>query len=224
LPGTPTVENLTAAHNGTYALPVDADRLAACVGGSGPPAWSNAYLSDRRRSEGGLLLDSAAVAVTGAFGPGKSSVVEEMAGVLERAELSYAALDLDWLWWFDADGIRGDARRQILMTNLSAVLGNYLEAGVERFLMAWAIKDAVDLDLLRGAVPMPLHVVRLTVPLDVIRTRLSSSPTTDRQRDLAVAERWIAKGTGTDISDIEVNNDRPIRHVANDILHWLGWL
>jgi hypothetical protein len=169
-------------------------------------------------------LDSLAVAITGTYGAGKSSVVEEMAGVLERAELSYAALDLDWLWWFGADGLQDDARRQVLMANLSAVLGNYLEAGVERLLMAWAIKDAADLSLLRTAVPVPLRVVRLTVPIDVIRTRLSSSPTTDRQRDLAVAERWVARGTGIDVGDIEVSNDRPIRHVAGDILDWLGWL
>ena len=41
--------------------------------------------------------------VTGAFGSGKSSVVEEIAELLERAGLSYAAIDLDWLMWFDAD-------------------------------------------------------------------------------------------------------------------------
>jgi hypothetical protein len=170
------------------------------------------------------LLNTAAVAVTGAYGSGKSSVVEEMAGMLERAELSYAALDLDWLSWFDAAGLQEGAGRRVLMANLAAVLDNYLEVGVERILMAWAIENAADLGLLRSAVPMPLRVVRLAAPIEEIRARLSSSPTTDRRHDLAVAERWLAEGTGTDIGDVEIDSDRPVRHVATDILQWLGWL
>lgn len=182
------------------------------------------HLVDRVLGEGEILQDPMAVAVTGAFGAGKSSVVEEMAAVLELAELPYAALDLDWLWWFDAGEGGRAARRQVLMTNVSAVVGNYLDVGVKRFLMAWAMEDARDLDSLRKAVSMPLGVVRLTVPPDVIRARLSSSPTTGRQSDLAVAEQWIARGTGTNIADIEISNDRPISLVANDILQWLNWL
>jgi hypothetical protein len=44
------------------------------------------------------------VLATGVYGSGKSSVVEEIAGLLEDAGLSYGAIDFDWLKWFDAEG------------------------------------------------------------------------------------------------------------------------
>jgi len=172
-----------------------------------------------------VLRDVDAVVVTGVYGSGKSSVVEEVADVLEQRGSAYAAMDLDWLWWFDAGQLTRDERRQVLMSNLSAVVDNYTAVGVERFLMAWAIESGADLNALRATMPMPLRVVRLTVPLDVIRSRLSSTATTARLRDdLAIAERWTANGTGTDLGDLEISNNRPLRQVANDIVSWLGWL
>jgi adenylylsulfate kinase-like enzyme len=42
-----------------------------------------------------------AVLLTGVYGSGKSTVVEEMASLLEERGAPYAALDLDWLAWFD---------------------------------------------------------------------------------------------------------------------------
>ena len=47
-----------------------------------------------------------AVLITGVFGSGKSSVAAELADLLEREGLSYAALDLDW--W---RGSKPEARR-----------------------------------------------------------------------------------------------------------------
>jgi hypothetical protein len=43
----------------------------------------------------------AGVLISGAFGTGKSSTAEEMATILEARGLAYAAMDLDWLAWFD---------------------------------------------------------------------------------------------------------------------------
>ncbi|MGH3144298.1 MAG: hypothetical protein ACRDTR_00680 [Rubrobacter sp.] len=42
-----------------------------------------------------------AVLITGVFGSGKTSVTEELADVLGERGVAYAALDLDWLAWFD---------------------------------------------------------------------------------------------------------------------------
>jgi len=61
----------------------------------------------------------AAVVVTGAYGTGKTSIVEEMADILEKAGRSYAAIDLDWLVWFEvphmdealSDRVRRQPRR-----------------------------------------------------------------------------------------------------------------
>ena len=80
--------------------------------------------------------DAAGVVLTGVYGVGKSSVVEEMAELLEQDAIAYGAIDVDWLWWFDAPGIGHEASRQVLFANLKSVVGNYLHAGVLRFLLA----------------------------------------------------------------------------------------
>lgn len=112
-----------------------------------------------------MSSDPVGVAVVGTYGTGKSAVVEEMAGILEAAQMSFAALDLDYLWWFEADGIDDAAYKDMLWENLAAVVGNYRRIGVKRFLMAWAAQDASDLAALRQTLSMPLHVVSLTVPI-----------------------------------------------------------
>ncbi|MGA7098522.1 MAG: hypothetical protein WB245_13235 [Acidimicrobiia bacterium] len=168
--------------------------------------------------------DPVAVLVTGAYGTGKSSVVEEMAGMLEAVDVSFAMLDLDYLWWFGAAGVGSAGHKEILWANLSAVVGNYRDVGVDHFLVAWAVEDERDLDALRRVMSMPMQVVTLSVPLDVISDRLSSSPATDRQRDLLTAQRWLADGTGQDLDGLLIDNRRPLREVAAEILGLIEWI
>jgi hypothetical protein len=67
--------------------------------------------------------DARAVVVTGAYGTGKSSLVEEIADILEHRRVRYGALDLDWLGWFDpgfGDGDH-DAGFPVKLKNVDAV-------------------------------------------------------------------------------------------------------
>jgi len=162
-----------------------------------------------------------AVLITGVFGAGKSSAAEEIADILEKQAASYAVLDLDWLAWFGPED--EVAYQRVLLQNLAAVVGNYSEAGIRRFVLAYAVPDAAQLEALKGALRMPVKVVRLTVSLSEIRRRLLSDVTTGRQDDLREAAAWLAASKGTDIEDMTMANDRPIREVAEDILDWLGW-
>lgn len=171
-----------------------------------------------------LVNDAAGAIVTGVFGVGKSSVIEEMAELLEHRGVSYGAIDVDWLWWFHVPEIDDASSRRILFSNLGSVVANYLDAGVVRFLLAWSIRDQRDLDALRKVLPFPLRVLRLTTPIEVIRSRLATEVSVGRQRDLRNAERWLRNGTGSDLAEESVSNDRPIREVANEILDLLGWL
>ncbi len=164
-----------------------------------------------------------ALLVTGAYGAGKTSVIDELAERMEDQGLSYGAIDLDWLLWFDAD--IDDARRQeVFLANLKAVAGNYRDAGVARLMLAGAIRDAQALDGLRAALPFPLRVVRLTLPLAATRTRLGSAVTSGRADDLAAATDWIAQDIGVGMEDIAVSNDRPLRETVQEITDWLGWM
>jgi chloramphenicol 3-O-phosphotransferase len=165
-----------------------------------------------------------AVLITGVYGSGKSSVAEEMAAVLEEHNAPYALLDLDFLAWFDTGGEGGPTEHRMMLRNLAAVVGNYLAVGVRFFVLAYAVRDGTVLDGIRATLPMPLKVVRLTVPLEKIGDRLSHNPTDGRGDDLREAAAWVAASYGVGLEDMTVPNDRPIREVDTDILDWLGWL
>jgi hypothetical protein len=164
-----------------------------------------------------------AVFLTGVYGSGKSSVVEEIASVLEERDVPYAALDLDWLAWFDAGWDDDAAEHRMMLKNLEGVVGNYLAADIPYLVLALSIETLADLESITAVLPMPLKVVRLTVPLETIRERLRSDVTTGRQVDLHWAGVWIDEGRGSGFEDFEVPNDRPIREVALDVLSRLGW-
>jgi gluconate kinase len=165
-----------------------------------------------------------AVLITGVFGSGKSSVAEEIADKLEERRLPYAALDLDWLAWASPGRDDEDAEHRMMLTNLIAVVRNYLTVGVRFFVLARAIRDHSKLHSLRAALSMPLTVVRLTVSLKEIERRLRSHVTTARKRDdLREAATWIEGSAGAGIEDLIVPNDRPIKEVAADIMNKVGW-
>lgn len=162
--------------------------------------------------------------ITGAYGTGKTSVVEEIAAILEDRDVRFGALDLDWLGWF-APAIQHDhsAGRPVKLKNVDAVVGNFYDTGVRRFALAGSIASTDELEGLRGALGMPLTVVRLTLAIEEIERRLSASVTAGRQDDLRVAREWLAEGRGEDIGDLVLENDRQIREVALDILSALRW-
>lgn len=164
-----------------------------------------------------------AVLLTGVYGAGKSSVAAEMATVLEERTTPYAALDLDWLSWFDAGSDDESAAFAMLLRNVSDVMGNYRAAGIERFILALSIETREELDGLSQAIGVPLTVIRLELPLEAIEERLRSDVTSGRELDLHRAGVWIENGTGVGLEDDVVRNDRPIRQVALDILDRLKW-
>ena len=162
------------------------------------------------------------VLITGTYGTAKSSVVEELAELLEDSGLPYGAIDLDWRMWFDAE-VDDERREKVFLENVAAVVGNYIDVGVERFLMALAIRDRAQLDSIRAAVPFALKVVRLSVPYPEIERRLATDMTIGRQRDLQNAQEWIAGSIGVGIEDLTVTNNRAIRETALKVSDWMGW-
>ena len=102
-------------------------------------------------------------------------------------------------------------------------MGNYFDAGVRYFVLPCAVGDESELESLRAALGMPLKVVRLSVPMREIEERLRPSVTSGRQDDLREAAAWLRTSRGIGIEDVTVQNDWPVREVAEDILRWLGW-
>ena len=165
-----------------------------------------------------------AVLITGVFGVGKSTVAADLADVLEAADVKYAALDLDWLTWSNASGPTRADEHRMMIANLIAVVDNYRVAGARRFIMARTIRDADELDSLTDALGMSVRTVELIVPLAEIAIRLHSDPTEGRKGDLSRTAKWISSGLGSGLGGIAVMNDRPVRQVTDEILHWLGWV
>ena len=170
------------------------------------------------------------VLFTGAYGVGKSSVVVELADALERRRVHYAALDLDWLSWAwpgtdDDDGLHAEQR--LMLEHLDLVVANLRRRGNDRYLLAYAVPTARLWDEIRSTMAMPMRLVELHAPLELIRERAAADSTTGRLDDLRRADEWLAEDADGRIArpqaDLVVVNDLPIAEVAAGILDWLGW-
>jgi len=159
--------------------------------------------------------------ITGAYGTGKSTLAAELVEDLAEARVPCAAIDFDWLSWCWTPDPRPHGVNDINLSNLRAVVETYRRVGVERFVMAGTIKTRPELDQLRGVLPEPLSVVRLSVPIDEIERRLRADALTSRADDLEVSRS--GPDAGAEIADLTLSNEGPIADVAKRVLDWLGW-
>ena len=102
--------------------------------------------------------------------------------------MPYAAIDLDWLIWANVEGGHGQAARAVLERNLAAVVGNYRDAGLTRFLLAGYVEDAEAAAGIAEAVGVPMKVVRLVASIEVIERRIGGG----REEELDVARAALA--------------------------------
>jgi len=159
-----------------------------------------------------------AILIIGPYGSGKSSLAGEIADAVE-GDLPYAAIDMDWLAWFDTgDGDDAHEVGPVELRNLSDVVRNYLEVGIRLFVIAAAIRHAWEVETLRGVLPMRVTVVRLDVPIDEIERRIGSEDTSGRQNDLRRAREWIEAGEGIGFEDVVIANTAPLREVALNVI------
>jgi hypothetical protein len=163
------------------------------------------------------------VLLTGVYGSGKSSVAAEIAYLLEHRGEPYALLDLDYLSWAGTGREERAEEFGLMLANLAVVAGNYRRAGIRRFVLAYFVRDPVEVRGVREALGVPLRVVRLTVPLADIERRLAGDVTSGRRDDLREAAASIAAGEGDGVEDVAIANDRPVGAVARDVLAFLGW-
>ncbi len=169
-------------------------------------------------------MTARAVLVTGAYGTGKTTAIEEMAAILEGAGVPFAAIDLDWLAWANVGEDHGEAGHRLMLANLGAVTANQRAAGVTHYLLAGSFESSSAVEDVAAALGAPVRVVRLVAPIEEIARRLEAHPTGARLDELERARRDLASGAGADVGDLVVASDRPVRDIADEILGWLGWL
>jgi hypothetical protein len=164
------------------------------------------------------------VLVTGVHGAGKSTVVADIGALLESRGERYGVLDVDWLGWFDA-GAGPQINERVTLSNVRAVCAAYLEVGVRRLALAWAVGDLAQVEATRRAVGVPMAVVRLDVDSTVVQSRLASDPTQERREDdQRVALEWLRERRGVGLEDLLVPGTLPVRQISETICSWLGWL
>ena len=168
------------------------------------------------------MHEAQALLLIGIYGSGKTTVAEEVAGLLEARGEPFAAIDLDWLAWSNVPGA-GHASHDVLARNLAAVAGTYLAAGALRLVVAGSVTERATLAALRDALGVPLTVIRLRAPITVIEARLAGAPTSGRADDLAAAREAFATETATGLEDAVVDNVGPIRDTALAVLRAAGW-
>lgn len=167
--------------------------------------------------------DVEAVLVTGVYGAGKSTVVADIGGMLERRGEHFGIVDVDWLGWFSA-GESHDEHEQVVLSNLQTLCQAFIGRGVRRLALARSVKDHAVLTAMRRAVPAPMRVVRLEVDQALVERRLSVDPTEERRiDDLRVAQEWLSAGHGEGLEDLVLPGDRPPRETSEAICSWLGW-
>jgi hypothetical protein len=188
-----------------------------------PSRWCRGHCGGRIRDTAPVTGDPGpqGLLVSGVYGVGKTSLVEEIADLLERRGVPYAAIDVDWLGWFWADDEATVSR--VRLANLGDVVRRYLAEGVRYVALAHSVPDRRAVDELREALGIPLRVVGLRLPYTQIQQRLGVAVTRGRQDDLRVAGEWLTAGVGIGFEDLVLTSDRPVRELAAAVLAWLGW-
>ncbi len=168
-------------------------------------------------------LEPSAVLVTGVYGSGKSTVVADIGALLESRGECYGVLDVDWLGWFDV-AAGPEVNQKLTLSNLRAICSAYLDVGVRRLALAWAIRDRAQLEATRVAVGVPLTVVRLEIDHATVRARLGRDPTQERREDdLQEALRWLSTNQGVGLEDLRIPATLPVRQISELICRHLGW-
>jgi hypothetical protein len=164
------------------------------------------------------------VVITGSMGSGKTTVMAEASDLLTAAGSVHAAIDLDAL---GVGYLPNDAWSDLTYRNLASVWVNYRAAGISRLLIAEAVENPGELDLIRNAIPgAEILVCRLKVKLATMRRRVRArEPGMLREQLVTRVADLEALLDAARLEDFDVQNDDvPVTEVARFVLLRAGWL
>jgi hypothetical protein len=163
--------------------------------------------------------------LTGSMGAGKTAVLGEASDLLIQRQTVHAAIDLDAL---GVAHLPSETRADDLMyENLRSVYRNYVELGVQRFLVARAMEHAAELARCREVIPSAeVTVCRLTASVEVMRGRVEM-----REPGMLLPQRVARVATLNAALDrvrledfIVANENRSLTQVALEVLVRAGWV
>ncbi|HEX8837974.1 MAG TPA: hypothetical protein VF748_13615 [Candidatus Acidoferrum sp.] len=160
--------------------------------------------------------------ITGTMGAGKTSILGEASDILTQRQVVHAAIDVDALGLAHLPSvIRED---EAMYSNLRSVCKNYINLGIERFLMARVLESRSELDICRCAISATSTIVcRLTETMEQ-RVRMRELGMLQRKYVSRVAELNSALDNVQLENFAVVNDDRSLTAVAHEVLFKAGWI
>ncbi len=163
--------------------------------------------------------------VTGTVGIGKSTVGHAAAERAVARAVSTAFIDVDALsrLWPAPDG--DPFRTELILTNLTSIVGNYEAAGAELLVVAWVITEMNDLAELEAALGSPVEAVRLVAPGPAVEARLRHRHQGPEADGLAwhlhrAPELAAIQDDGIDLPTVDASG--PVDDTADAVLALLG--
>jgi hypothetical protein len=187
----------------------------------------HATIRDAERGYPRRVGGSRVILVTGTVGVGKTSVLIEIGDVLAAQDEAYALVDLDWLAWLRPDPGRGTTVQHVLGENLRQVSATFRRAGVERLVLARAVRTGDELDAIRQALGgCELSVVRLVASPGAVEERLRGRDSGAQLAEhLAEAATFAAEAEVAGIGDAVVSTDGvDAAAAARAVLERAGWV
>ncbi|HET6977669.1 MAG TPA: hypothetical protein VFI24_15165 [Pyrinomonadaceae bacterium] len=155
---------------------------------------------------------------------GKSSVLGELHDILSNEKSPHGCVERDALGY--SWPAQGRFNEVLVERNLACLVGNFLEAGATRLVIAGVIESREDLAVYSRCIPnAEIQVCYLTADLELRRERL-------RLRETGAGLEWHLDRTAeldpildkAELEDFRVENGaRPLREVALEVLRRAGW-
>lgn len=165
--------------------------------------------------------------LTGTIGAGKTTLAEATSEQLHAAGIRHALLDLDWLGQIYPPPSEDDPFNEGLsVRNLASIWPNFIQGGIRHAVVAATVLARRRLDAIRTALAgCELTVVRVSSPPGLVAARLRRREVGSLLDDFLERTDSVAtviKDAG--LEDFTVmNDDRPPRQLAAEILERLGW-
>jgi adenylylsulfate kinase len=148
------------------------------------------------------------VVITGPVGAGKSTVAASLCDLLAERQRRNALVDMDYLRWLHPSHPDDRFSERLGGRNLAAIWPNLLAAGATCVVLADVVEDMAQRDTYESLMPgSTVTIVRLNVPLDLIRQRLADRETGvdlewHRIRALELQAIMDAAGVGDVVIDV----------------------
>lgn len=167
------------------------------------------------------------VLISGPVGVGKTSVAEELSGLLETANVGHTFVDLDGLAKTFPRPNEDRYGENIALKNLSAVWANAYESGVRNLIVARVIETTDSAKRIQHAVGAETAIIVQLMASDetlfgrVRRREIGSGRAWHERRSLELSKQFQHSSP----ADMSIDtSDKSIELVANEIRELVDWV